>query len=314
MNKQNAPLGILGNFNADLVVGPVPHMPAWDEEVLAGGSNLWTAGTAGYMALAAHALGIEPRIVSAIGDDQVGRSLLDDLARRGIPTDGIAVLPGERTPMGIVVVGPGGRRGIISFNGAHDRLDRTVYEAGREWLAGCAELILCGTYLLPRLGPAEALQIARGARQRGQLVVFDPSWDPAGWPAPTREATLALLAEVDLYMPNEPELLALTGAGSWQEGLALVGRLCPEVVLKRGEAGAVALVAGTLTEVPAQPVPVADTIGAGDSFDVGYLWARRQGRPVAERLRFANALAGLVVSSPDRSRFPGVDDVLAGLI
>ncbi|HYF79717.1 MAG TPA: sugar kinase [Symbiobacteriaceae bacterium] len=313
MSTKHAPMGIVGNFNADLVVGPVSHMPAWDEEVLADGCNLWTAGTAGYMALAAQALGMEPRIVSAIGDDQTGRSLLADLARRSIPTAGIALLPGERTPMGIVVVGPGGKRAILSFNGAHDRLDRAVYEGARASLAGCAELIICGTYLLPRLGPAEAAWIARGARQQGQLVIFDPSWDPAGWPAATRQATLALLSEVDIYMPNEPELLALTGAASWQEGLETVGRLCPEVVVKRGGEGAAALVAGQLTEVPALPVNVADTIGAGDSFDVGYLWARRQGWPVAQRLRFANALAGLVVASPDRSRFPGVDSVLARL-
>jgi ribokinase len=310
MAQGNAPMGIVGNFNADLVVGPVTHMPSWDEEVLAGGYHIWTAGTAGYMALAIHALGIEPRIVSAIGDDQIGRTLLDDLAMRSIPTDGIAVLPGERTPLGIVVVGPEGKRGIISYNGAHDRMDLGAYAASRDWLTACSELIICGTFLLPRLGLPEAAVIAREARKRGQLAVFDPSWDPAGWPEPTRRGTLALLEQIDVFLPNEAELRALTGATSWQEGLQLVGRLCPEVVLKRGSDGAVALVQGQVTEVPAEAVKVADTIGAGDCFDMGYLWARRQGWPVAHRLRFANALAGLVVSSADRSRFPDLQLVL----
>jgi len=294
----------VGNFNADLVAGPVPHMPAWDEEVVAGGANLWTAGTAGYMALAASSLCLEPRIISAIGDDQTGAALLSDLTRRGIPTDGIAVLPGERTPMGIVVVGQEGRRGIISFNGAHDRLDLAVYRSRERVLADCAEVVICGSYLLPRLGPAEAVQIARDARNRGQLVVFDPSWDPAGWPDDTRRATFDLLGLVDLYLPNEAELLGLTGAASWEAGLEAVAQYCPEVVVKRGGAGATAQAGGVRTERAALPVTAADTIGAGDSFDIAYLWARRRGWPMERRLDFANAYAGVVVSSSNRNAFP----------
>lgn len=307
-------IGLIGNFNADLVLGPVERMPAWDEELAAEGGALLVAGAAGYLALAAQALGLEPRIVSTLGDDAVGRLLLADLRRRGILTGGISVIAGEPSALSAVLVGPDGRRGIATVAGAHRRMDLSVYRGHRRFLAACAEVVLCGTYLLPSLGPAEALAIARDARARGQVVAFDPSWDPAGWPEATRRDTLALLAEVDVYLPNEAELCRLTGAASWEDGLDQVARLCPETVVKLGPGGAAALAdlsqtgegggvgsQGGLVRVPALPVTAVNTIGAGDCFDAAYLWARRQGWPMARRLQFANAYAGLVAARPDRA-------------
>lgn len=313
-----APLGIVGNFNADLVLGPFPRMPEWDEELTAQRGDLFTAGAAGYLALAARALGVEPRIVSTLGGDAMGRLLLADLEARGIPTGGISVLDGEASPLSVVAVGPGGRRGILSVSGAHERLDLSVYRAHRDFLAGCAEVVICGSYLLPSLGPAQAIHVARDARSRGQVVAFDPSWDPAGWPEATHQATLSLLAEVDVYLPNEVELRRLTGAATWEEGLRQVARLCPETVVKLGPAGSGSLAEGMgvrgkggghgdLVQVPALAVGAVNTIGAGDCFDAAYLWARRRRWPVARRLAFANAYAGLVVTRAARGDGGGRD-------
>ncbi len=319
-----APLGIVGNFNADLVLGPFDRMPEWDEELAAPHGGLWTAGAAGYLALAARALGMQPRIVSTLGQDAMGRLLLANLQDLGIPTGGISVLDGEASPLSVVVVGPDGRRGILSVPGAHERMDLCVYRAHRDFLAGCAELVICGSYLLPALGPVQALEMARDAHAHGQVVAFDPSWDPAGWPEATRRATLDLLAEVDVYLPNEVELLRLTGASAWEEGLRQVTRLCPETVVKRGRKGSAAM-AGLaapsggmeIVRVPAPRVRAVNSIGAGDCFDAAYFWARRQGWPVARRLAFANAYAGLVVSRTGRegegggSRYPTAEEALA---
>ncbi len=51
-------------------------------------------------------------------------------------------------------------------------------------------------------------------------------------------------------------------------------------------------------------VTAVNTIGAGDVFDAGYLYARRQGWAPARRLRFANALAALVVAQPGTRSYP----------
>ena len=63
--------------------------------------------------------------------------------------------------------------------------------------------------------------------------------------------------------------------------------------------------------VPGFPIDPVNTIGAGDVFDVGYLYARRLGLPPAERLRFACALAGMVVSQHGERIYPNADAVNA---
>ena len=163
--------------------------------------------------------------------------------------------------------------------------------------------------MLPRFGPADALPYARKLRERGQLVAFDPSWDPAGWTAETRAGTLALLSEIDVYLPNEPELLHLTGAADLDSAVTQVAALAGEVVVKRGAGGALYARGDVRIAVPGFPVEAVNTIGAGDVFDAAYLYARRQGWPPEQRLCYANALAAMVVSQRGTRVYPDADAV-----
>src|SRR5215204_2089365 len=90
----------------------------------------------------------------------------------------------------------------------------------------------------------------RGA-EAGQIVVFDPSWDPPGWGENTRRGTRDLLRTVDIYMPNVAE----------------VADLPSEMVVKRGPEGATCVRQGAWVDMPAFAVNAINTIGAGDVFD-----------------------------------------------
>jgi sugar/nucleoside kinase (ribokinase family) len=308
-----APLGIVGNLNLDLWVGPVTRFPGPDEEVLAGSSRLELAGTAGYVLQAALALGVEPRVVSTIGGDAFGTRLLADLERLGCGTAGVEVVDGNETSLGIIFVRADGSRGILTTLGAHAVMDPAVAERHDDWVAPCAEVLLCGAYLLPRFGPEALVPYAATLRRRGQVVAFDPSWDPAGWPEETRSGTMRLLREVDVYLPNEPEVLALTGRHDLDAAIADVAHAAGEIVVKRGERGAVYVRNGTRVDVPAFAVRAVNTIGAGDAFDAAYLFARRRGLAPRERLRFANAAAALVVGQIGGRAYPDRDRVEAAI-
>ncbi|MCC6313122.1 MAG: carbohydrate kinase family protein [Thermomicrobiales bacterium] len=305
----DAPLAIVGNLNLDLWVGPVERFPRTDEELLADSARLELAGSAGYMLQAALALGIEPRVVSTIGDDAFGDVLRHEMARLGATVRGVETLPGEETSLGIIFVAPDGSRAILSTLGAHKAMDPVVARRHDAFVADCPAAILCGAYLLPRFGPDAIRPYAEHLRRRGQLVAFDPSWDPAGWGEATRTATFRLLPAVDVYLPNEFELLALTGRDSLEEAVVEAAAVAGEVVVKRGAAGALYARGDERIAAPAPPVAVSNTIGAGDVFDVGYLYARRRGDAPRERLCFANALAGLVISQPGRRTYPSVGEV-----
>ena len=310
-----APLAIVGNLNVDQWVGPVDRLPDWDEELVVDSARIELAGTAGYLLRACHGLGWDALAVSTIGDDDFGRVVLHELAALGADASAVEVVPGQETGLGIIFVGPDGRRSILGTLGAHAVMEPAVADRSDARVAECPEVLLCGTYLLPRFGPAAALPYAERLRARGQTVVFDPSWDPSGWGESTRRDTLALLAAIDVYMPNDEELTRLTGAPDWQAALDIVAPIAGETVLKRGRHGAVYRRGDEQIEAPGLTIDAVNTIGAGDTFDAGYLYARRLGRPPVERLRFANALAAMVVAQPGARAYPDAAavDRVAGL-
>lgn len=308
------PLGIVGNLNVDLVVSTVERFPVWDEELVVEGARVEFAGSAGYAALAAGALGLDVFVVSTVGDDVFGHALAEQADWLGFDTSGVEVLPGSETSLGMVFVGEGGRRGILSTLGAHAEMDVAVAERHDARVAQCAEVFLCGNYLLPRFSPEETAPYARRLRGRGQTVVFDPSWDPSGWGERTREGTYALLSYTDIYMPNQEELTRLTGERDWHVALNEGASRCAgEVVLKRGADGAVWASGDERIEIPGFLVSAVSTIGAGDVFDAAYLYARRQEWQPESRLRFASAYAALVISHFGPRSYPDAAGVHAFL-
>jgi sugar/nucleoside kinase (ribokinase family) len=311
--KVEAPLAIVGNLNVDLWVRTVDRFPVWSEEWIVDSARPELAGTAGYLMLACKGLGIDALTVSTIGDDLFGRFLEDQLQELGFAARGIEVVDQEETPLSMIFVGEDGQRGILSTLGAHKRMDMDVVWRHDELVAQCSEVFLCGNYLLPQLSPADVLPYAQELKARGQLVAFDPSWDPTGWGEQTRRNTYRLLQAVDVYLPNEEELTHLTGKGDWHAALQEVAGMPGEVVLKRGAHGAVYAGAGEWIEVPGFVVHAVNMVGAGDVFDIGYLWGRRMGWSPLQRVQFACALATMVVSQPGTRTYPDAAGVLAFL-
>jgi sugar/nucleoside kinase (ribokinase family) len=311
--EQTSPIAIFGNLNVDQWVKTVDRFPAWDEEIVVESARIELAGTAGYMLRAAIGLGMETFVVSTIGDDAFGSIVLDELTEIGADSSGVAVLTGEETCLGLIFVGPEGERAILATLGAHGDMDGKLVARHDSRIAACDDVIFCGMYLLPRLGPADVLPLARAARARGQRVWFDPSWDPAGWTDQTRTETLALLQEVDIYLPNEAELLRLTGTDSLAAALDMTTALSGEVVVKRGAEGALFASGAVRVSVPGLPIRAVNTIGAGDIFDIGYLYGRRRGWEPEQRLYFANALAANVIAQLGARQYPDATTVLTNL-
>jgi ribokinase len=91
----------------------------------------------------------------------------------------------------------------------------------------------------------------------------------------------------------------MTDTTAWQDGVEKVlAAGANQLIIKKGEQGAAAWTTTERIHVPGFDVRAQVSVGAGDSFNVGLLWALRHKRPIAEALRFGNAVAALVVSSP----------------
>jgi sugar/nucleoside kinase (ribokinase family) len=160
-----------------------------------------------------------------------------------------------------------------------------------------AEVLLASSFpIMPQMrvhGYAQALAITR---QAAGITALDIG--PAIG-APVTLAELApLLPDVDYLIANQHELAVLTGTEDLDAaGQQILAAGAKFVVLKRGKAGASVFGAEIRIAVPGFQVPAKQSVGAGDSFNVGFLYGVQQGWPLEQALRFGNAVAALVVSS-----------------
>ncbi|MHA1554922.1 MAG: PfkB family carbohydrate kinase, partial [Alphaproteobacteria bacterium] len=130
-------------------------------------------------------------------------------------------------------------------------------------------------------------ELVSEARAGGLTVSLDCGWDEELF---TPEAG-PLIAEVDVFLPNEAEANALQMAG-------LTLPIAPVTVIKRAALGAEAWSDDDHYTVPAQPVTVVDATGAGDAFDGGFLHAWLAGDNVRECLMAGNRSGAVAVSAP----------------
>jgi sugar/nucleoside kinase (ribokinase family) len=97
----------------------------------------------------------------------------------------------------------------------------------------------------------------------------------------------------DLLLPNEAELTAIARTPDVASALARLGRRVALIAVKQGARGATAWHSGELVRCEAKRVAVADTTGAGDSFDAGFVFGFLSGRPLTDTLRLACACGSL---------------------
>jgi len=122
-------------------------------------------------------------------------------------------------------------------------------------------------------------------RRAGLTTSLDTNDDPANqWQGPV----LDTLREVDIFMPNERELLGISGECDFERAVHKLSQIVPTLVVKRGSAGAIAMHKGRRYSVPAIPIEILDAVGAGDSFNSGFLHAHLNGGSIVECLEFGN--------------------------
>jgi sugar/nucleoside kinase (ribokinase family) len=274
---------VVGDLVVDVVVAPDRDMVSGTD--VPGRVMLRQGGSATTTARWLARGGAQTSLVAAIGRDAAGRALVTLVERDGVKVRAVRI-PGERTGRLGVFVAPGGERSFVQDRAAALHLDPKHLQ--REWFTGAEVVHLPGYSLLGRpLGDAGrfAAELAHGA---GALVTVDLSTSEPLLEM-GREAARAAIAAArpDVVLATRSEALAV---GATEEALLA---LAPAAIVKRGPDGASVLYRlgpdVTRLEVEATPIEAADTTGAGDAFDAGFIlgWiaARKAGRPPGDSLR-----------------------------
>lgn len=280
---------VLGEINPDVIVRAVDPRPQFGQvERFVDTIDLVVGSSSGIFACGAARLGLRVAFVGVVGNDAMGRFMLDALRTHGIDVSGCRV--DESVPTGASVILAGDAdRAILTAPGTvpllrDDDVPAALLDRARHLHVG-------SVFLLDALRPRLAERFA-AARRAGITTSFDCNWDPRGtWDGGLRQ----ILGEADVFLPNAAEATRITGLDAIEDAARALAAAGPRVVaVKCGVDGAIAAEPdGTITRVPAIPVDAVDTTGAGDSFDAGFLASWLAGRGVRDCLAVGVACGSL---------------------
>lgn len=260
------------------------------------------AGADSNVAIGLARLGFKVRWLSRVGDDSLGRFVLDSLCREGLDCSAVEVDASYPTGFQLKARCDDGSDPAVEYfrrGSAASRLSPALIRPG--WLQA-RHLHATGIPLALSAGcRALSHALVDGMRDAGRSISFDPNLRPSLWPdqgSMVRE-TNALAAKADWVLPGLEEGRLLTGQHTPADIAAFYLDLgVTRVVIKLGEAGA--YFRSAEGEGLVAPVPVSrvvDTVGAGDAFAVGVLSALLEGRPMAEAVARGNWCGSRAVQS-----------------
>jgi len=294
-----ATLYVVGNINIDLIMGTLYQWPARGTEAMLEHSALRPGGSAGNCVLALAALGTRHRAVANQGNDHFAHWLAEHFA------DSAPFWPRYdcETSLTVGITHPDNERTFFSNQGHIVRLSQQDVLMQLPPQATPGDLVLlCGTFLCLHLFDdySELLGILQ---QRGFKVAVDTGWPPSGWDSQLRQRVKGWLSHCDYLLLNEVETLGLAdsddlaAAGHSLARLLASGGAC---VIKRGSQGAMICDGLEILSCAAESVNVVDTIGAGDSFNAGFLSALLDGYNRRQALYWGTRVAGRAISSSPR--------------
>lgn len=305
MDSNIPALTIIGDVGVDIVLGPIDHWPAVGTEALMDRSELRPGGSAGNAALAASYLGASCRLLSLVGNDSMGTWLAEQF--RDFNTS----LPvcDSATSVSVGIIHSCGERTFLTTRG---HLEAFGYEHVRPFLSRGRHrdsiALLSGVFLTPKLRRSYERLLDEIAALGYQLAL-DTGWPSGNWDDELREQVFGWVAKCDHVLLNEIEVASLGNSADFHVALANVSRrLKPgaSLIVKNGANGATGFQAGVTMRVDAVPSAVFDTIGAGDSFNAGYLLARLEGSDLTTSLEAGcRAAAAVITRFPRRSIKPG---------
>jgi len=270
---------VVGSVNMDLIVR-VSRLPRLGETMSGEGFSMGGGGKGANQAVACARLGARVTMAGCVGDDDFGKRLLSDLVSEDIDCTPVRVCPGINTGVALIAVTKEGENAIILSPGAN------ALTSGEDVERAAAQVALFQLEI-----PTATVMVGlKKAKEAGCLTVLDPA--PA---APLPDEIWPL---VDVAAPNEIEAADLGGSDEpTQAALRLLEKGAGCVVVSLGGEGALAVTQDHTFSVPAFPVEVVDTTGAGDAFRAGLAVALAEGKTLEEAVRFGTAAGALACTA-----------------
>ena len=255
-------VAIVGELNPDLILYGVPREVPEEREVLASGFTLTLGSSSAILAHNLSLLGSKVIFSSRIGCDAMGEMCCQRLREAGVEVDRV-VRSASGSNTGITLILPlTTTRRILTYPGA--MFEMGIEDLDLDYLATAKHFHLSSLFLHRKLSP-DIPGLFKEMKRRGLTTSLDTNDDPEGKWGGVLEDVLPL---VDVLLCTEDELVKIAKVEAAAEHVAAK---VPLLVVKRGARGASAYTQGHRIDVPSLRVDVTDSVGAGDTFDAGFL-------------------------------------------
>jgi sugar/nucleoside kinase (ribokinase family) len=287
MSTRKFDVVVVGEINADLILrgNVIPEFGQIEQVV--DYADLTLGSSAIIFACGAAKLGLRTAFVGKVGDDLFGKFMLESIEACGIDISGIIIDGGVGTGLSVILASEGDRA-ILTYPGSIPELQ--YKEIDLSLITQCRHIHLSGYFLLEKLRP-DVSELFSMAKENGLSVSLDTNYDPAeSWNGSLKEC----LPYVDVFLPNETEAMRISGETDVEKSLQKLSEEITTVVIKRGEHGAIATRdQDAILKQTTVPVEVVDTVGAGDSFDAGFIYGCLQDWALDKTLKLAVACGSI---------------------
>ena len=283
---------VAGELNLDLILYGLPDELPPERELIAESMMLTLGSSSAIVAHNLAALGRRVGFISRIGDDQLGQIALDRLGAGGVDVSKVRRTTGA-TKTGLTVILQRERwRNMVTYAGTIFEL--SFEDLDLEYLADSRHFHLSSFYLQRGL-QSRVAELFQKLKAAGLSISLDTNDDPDDrW----QGGLMDVLLHVDVFLPNEREARKIAGTEDLQTALARLAKLVPLVVVKLGAEGAMAQRGSERFTSPAVKVNAVDAVGAGDSFDAGFLSQYVCGADLPTCLAMGNLAGALSTTRP----------------
>ena len=257
---------VVGELNVDLILNQLEKFPEVGKEIIANKMTFTLGSSSAIFASNLSTLGTKVAFFGLVGNDNFANKILEDLSRKNVSTGFIKHSKTADTGIS-VAFNFNEDRAMVTYPGA--MIELSEKDVTNEILSSAKHLHVSSIFLQPSLKP-DISKLFKRAKELGLTTSLDPQWDPSeNWNCNWEE----LLPNVDIFLPNIEELKSITKRSSVQECIESIKHFTKVLAIKNGSDGAIVFSADEMIYQPAFiNNEIADAIGAGDSFDAGFIY------------------------------------------
>jgi sugar/nucleoside kinase (ribokinase family) len=278
---------VAGELNVDIILNQIDQFPVMGKEVIADQMTITLGSSSAIFASNLSVLGTKVTFAGTLARDYFGEHVLASLQSRGVDTTHI-VFTKEKSTGATIALSFDEDRAMVTYPGAMTLF--SINEIPDHLLRQSRHLHVSSIFLSTGLRK-DVLKLFKKAKEFGLTTSMDPQWDPEErWDIDFK----SLLPSVDVFIPNENELRAMTATDDLKAAVEKLRAYTNILVVKSGREGAFLYHGDKFIHQPAfLNDAVVDSIGAGDSFGAGFIHRFVAGRELKECLEFG-ALTGAV--------------------